>query len=67
MNDSDAAPSGRASAATAVLDRAWGRSEQTLRASVEGETDADVLKRINAEIELEEAEELKALEAPSEV
>ena len=66
MSDSGAVPSAPASAATAVLDRAWGRPEQILRASVEGETYADVLERITTEIELE-TEELKALEAPSEV
>ena len=59
MCDSDAAPSARATAATGLLDRGWGRPEQTLTASVKGETYVDVLKRINAEIEAE-----KALPAP---
>ena len=67
MNNADAAPSARTSAASAILDRAWGRPEQTLSASVVGETYIDVLKRINLEIEQEEAEALteKALPAPS--
>ena len=64
MNDTGAAPSARASAASSVLDRAWGRPELAITASV-GETYADVLRRINAEIEQEEAEAEKALPAPS--
>ena len=64
MGDKDAAATARTSAACALLDRAWGRPEQTLSASVVGESYADVLTRISAQIEQEEAEELKALPAP---
>ena len=62
MNDTGAAPSARASAASSVLDRAWGRPELAITASV-GESYADVLRRINQEADAEEAE--KALPAPS--
>ena len=60
MHDSGAAPSARATAATGLLDRGWGRPEQSISTSVIGESFIDVLKRIN---EQEEAE--KALPAPS--
>ncbi len=63
MNDSDAAPSARATAATGLLDRGWGRPGQSISTSVIEESYADVLARINEEGK--EAEELKALEAPS--
>ena len=62
MCDSDAAPSARATAASSLLDRGWGRPEQSISASVIGESYTDVLRRISAE-EVEEAE--KALPAPS--
>ena len=61
MNDSDAAPSARATAATGLLDRGWGRPEQSISTSVKEESYADVLKRINEE-DAEETE--KALPAP---
>ncbi len=61
MNDTGAAPSARASAASSVLDRAWGRPELAITASV-GESYADVLMRISREVAAEEAE--KALPAP---
>ena len=35
MNDASASPSARVGAATALLDRAWGRPEQSIRASVD--------------------------------
>jgi len=57
MNDQNAAPSARTSAASSLLDRAWGRPEQTLSASVIGETYSDVLKRIAEE----DTEEIEAL------
>ena len=63
MNDSGAAPSARTSAASAILDRGWGKPEQALSAAVPGESYIDALKRINEEIEQEEAE--KALPSPS--
>jgi hypothetical protein len=59
MNDPDAAPSARASAASSVLDRAWGRPEQSNLASV-GPSYLDALKQIAAEEEVE-----TALPAPS--
>jgi len=62
MCDSDAAPSARATAATGLLDRGWGRPEQSISASV-GESYIDALQRISEEIEQEEAGE--ALPAPS--
>ena len=34
MNDSDAAPSARVGAATALLDRGWGRPAQTIEATI---------------------------------
>lgn len=34
MNDSDATPSSRVGAATALLDRGWGRPAQTIEASI---------------------------------
>jgi len=61
MNDAKAAPSARTAAASAILDRGWGRPEQTLSASVTGESYLDALRLINAEID-QEAE--KALPAP---
>ena len=64
MGDTSAAPSARASAASSVLDRAWGRPELSISASVIGETYADVLRRINAEEDAEEVEAEKALPAP---
>ena len=64
MGDKGAAPSARTSAACALLDRAFGKPEVTLSASVIGETYADVLQRINEEIEQEEAEAKLALPAP---
>ncbi len=62
MMDPKAAPSARTSAASALLDRAWGRPELSISASV-GESYADVLLRINQEADAEKAE--KALPAPS--
>ncbi len=65
MGDKGAAPSARTSAACALLDRAFGRPELAITASV-GESYIDVLKRINEE-EQEDAEEVetsKALPAP---
>ena len=64
MGDKGAAPSARTSAACALLDRAFGRPEISVSASV-GESYADVLMRISREVAAEEAAELKALEAPS--
>ncbi len=61
MNDSDAAPSARATAATGLLDHGWGRPEQSISTSVKEESYADVLTRINEE-DAEETE--KALPAP---
>ncbi len=63
MMDPKAAPSARTSAASALLDRAFGRPEISVSASV-GESYADVLMRISREVAEEEAAELKALEAP---
>jgi hypothetical protein len=65
MGDKGAAATARTSAACALLDRAWGRPEQTLSASVVGEPYIDALKRIAAE-DAEEVETLpeKALPAP---
>ena len=65
QNDTGAAPSARASAASSVLDRAWGRPEISVSASV-GETYADVLRRINQEEDAAEVESLpeKVLLAP---
>ena len=61
MDDKDAAPSARATAATGLLDRGWGRPEQSISTSIKEESYADVLKRINEE-DAEETE--KALPAP---
>jgi hypothetical protein len=36
MNDAKAAPAARVGAATALLDRGWGRPAQTIAASIEG-------------------------------
>jgi len=36
MNDVDASPSARVAAATALLDRGWGRPAQTIHASIDG-------------------------------
>ena len=63
MNDPGAASSARATAATGLLDRGWGRPEQSISTSVIEESYADVLMRINQEEDAEEAE--KALPAPS--
>ena len=63
MGDKAAPASARTSAASAILDRAFGKPEVTVSASVIGESYADVLTRINSQIEQEEAEELKALPA----
>ena len=63
MCDSEAAPSARATAASSLLDRGWGRPEQSISAALIGESYTDVLRRISAE-EVEEAE--KALPAPIE-
>jgi len=41
MKDQSAAPSARVGAATALLDRGWGRPAQTLNATVEKNLDAD--------------------------
>ena len=60
MNDSGAASSARATAATGLLDRGWGRPEQSITTSV-GESYIDVLKRINQEEDAEEVEAEKAL------
>ncbi len=49
MHDKDAAPSARATAATGLLDRGWGRPEQSISTSVAVESYADVLARINEE------------------
>ena len=64
MNDKDAAPSARATAATGLLDRGWGRPEQSISTSVKEESYADVLQRINDEGDAEGAETEKALPAP---
>ncbi len=64
MNDTKAAPSARATAATGLLDRGWGRPEQSFSAVVTEESYVDVLKRINLEEEAEALTE-KALPAPS--
>ena len=61
MGDKGAAATARTSAASALLDRAWGSPEQTLSASVFGETYADVLRRINAE---EDAAQVEAETRP---
>ena len=57
MCDSDAAPSARATAASSLLDRGWGRPEQSISAALIGETYSDVLKRIAEE----DTEEIEAL------
>ena len=63
MNDKGAAPSARTSAASSLLDRAWGRPEQTLSASIkEEESYIDALKSINEQARLEKSE--KVLAAP---
>ncbi len=64
MNDSGAAPSARATAATGLLDRGWGRPEQSISTSVKEESYADVLQRINDEGDAEEIEAEKVLPAP---
>jgi hypothetical protein len=44
MNDSDATPSARVGAATALLDRGWGRPAQTIKANIDGaDSMADLL------------------------
>jgi hypothetical protein len=48
MNDQAAAPSARAAAATALLDRGWGRPEQSIAALVAGPRYIDALARIVA-------------------
>src|SRR3989344_8077235 len=41
MNDAKAAPAARVGAATALLDRGWGRPAQTITASIEGKESID--------------------------
>ena len=41
MNDVKAAPAARVGAATALLDRGWGRPAQTITASIEGKESID--------------------------
>ena len=41
MNDTKAAPAARVGAATALLDRGWGRPAQTITASIEGKESID--------------------------
>jgi hypothetical protein len=41
MNDATAAPAARVGAATALLDRGWGRPAQTILASIEGKESID--------------------------
>ena len=65
MNDRTAVPSARTSAASAILDRGFGKPEVTVAASVIGESFADVLERINNEEGAEEIEAEKVLLAPS--
>jgi uncharacterized protein DUF5681 len=57
MNDDTAAPSAQVAAATALLDRAWGRPAQTIRASIESDhnrmesvMDQDFFDRVLARI-----------------
>ncbi len=66
MNDSGAASSARATAATGLLDRGWGRPEASLRLESVEETYADVLRRINEEEDAAEVQSLpeKVLLAP---
>ena len=48
MGDPDAAPSARVGAATALLDRGWGRPAQTINASLDGqESFTEMLQRIS--------------------
>lgn len=46
MSDQAAAPSARAAAATALLDRGWGRPGQSISALIAGPSYMDTLQRI---------------------
>ena len=56
MNDSAAAPSARTSAASAILDRGWGKPVPVVEAMEKRESWADLLMQLN-EREAEEEEE----------
>ncbi|MEO8008213.1 MAG: HEAT repeat domain-containing protein [Betaproteobacteria bacterium] len=53
MNDVNAAPSARGSAATALLDRGWGRPEQSISATIAGPSYTDAIRKI-ADLQAEE-------------
>ena len=58
MNDQQAAPSSRVAAATALLDRAWGRPAQTIDASINShQSFAEALQEISERCQREQAAE----------
>ena len=58
MNDADASPSSRVAAATASLDRGWGRPAQTIDASINGhQSFTEALQEISERHQREQAAE----------